>query len=192
MSDTENTNLTAHQSLDIITSMIQQAQGNVRRKSFFFLFWGWIVVLANIGVYVLIQINYPMPYIVWSITIPAWIYTMYKARKLRKEGDLITHLDRITMWVWISYGICVFTFVGFGSKLNYQLNPLILTMGTIPTLVSGIILRFPPLLAGSGFLWSLGIVSFLVPIEFQNLVGALAVTCGYLIPGYILKGRKQN
>lgn len=192
MSDRENENLSAHQSLDIITSMIQQAQGNVLRNSFFFLFWGWIVVFANIGMYVLIRVDYPMPYIVWSITIPAWLFTIYKMQKRRREKRTLTHFDRISAWLWMSYAICIFTFVFFGYKLNYQLNPLILTMCTIPTLVSGVILRFRPLLIGAGFLWICGVIGFLVSYEFQNLVGAVAIICGYLIPGYILKSQQEK
>jgi len=43
---------------------------------------------------------------------------------------------------------------------------------------------------GSIIFWILGAVCFLVPRETQPIVGALAIVFGYLIPGYMLKGRK--
>lgn len=184
--------LSAYESLAIITDMISQAKGNVMRNSFFFLFWGWIIVIANLGAFFLIQIDYPYPYYVWAITIPAWIYTLYKSIKMSKGQQITTHLDKINGAVWISFGIVIFTFVIFGKLLNYQLNPLILTITAVPTFVTGIILRFRPLLVGGFLFWILGSIAFLIPTEYQNLVGAIAVTSGYLVPGYMLKNKKNQ
>lgn len=192
MSEARSENLSAHQSLDIITDMIKQAKGNMKRNSFFFLFWGWIVVIANLGMYALIQIEYPMPYIVWSVTLPAWIFTMYKVFRRKREQHFHTHLDRIHSTVWIVFGVCIFTFILFSGKLNHQVNPLIVTLAAIPTMVSGVILRFRPLTIGSCLLWVFGITGFMTPMEYQNLIGAAAIICGYLVPGYMLKNKKED
>ena len=183
----ETGNLTAEQSLDIITSMIRQAKGNVQRNNFYFLLWGWIIVIANLGMYILSVLDYKHPYIVWVITVPAWIYTLFKASRTAKTTQPITHFDRISGWLWISFGITTFCLVAFGSLINYQINPLILTMSAIPTFVSGIILRFKPLVIGGISFWVFGVVCFLVTKELQPLIGATAVICGFLIPGYLLK-----
>lgn len=187
----ESENLSAEQSLDIITKMIRQAQGKVQRNTFYFLLWGWVVTLANIGMYVLIQLEYQYPYIVWTITIPAWIVTMLKGYQQGKTAPSGTHFDRITAWLWVTFGICIFTLVAFGYKINWQLNPVILIVSAIPTIASGVILRFTPLIMGGISFWAFGIICFLVPGETQFLIGALAIACGYLVPGYILK-KKEN
>src|SRR5690348_7755570 len=103
--------LTAQQSLDIITSMIHEAKGNVQRNGFYFLLWGWIVVLANVGMYVLGQIGYPHPYIVWLITIPAWIFSIVRGFRQSREQRTATHFDKVTGWTWVAFGITVFTLV---------------------------------------------------------------------------------
>src|SRR5688572_20713437 len=105
----QSENLTARESLDIIAAMIQEAKGNVQRNNFFFLFWGWIVVIANVGMYTLERFNYAHPYAMWMITIPAWIFTLYKIFTDKKAERITTHFDRISGWLWISYGITVFT-----------------------------------------------------------------------------------
>lgn len=186
---TESENLTARQSLDIITEMIHEAKGKARKNGFHFLLWGWVVVAANLGMYTLSQLQYPYPYIVWSITIPAWIVSLYVGYRQGKAKGISTHLDKISMWLWISLGICIFTLVAFGHKVNYQMNPLIISVSSIPTFVSGVILRFKPLMLGGAAFWVFGIIGFLTPTETQPLVGAAAVICGYLVPGYILKFR---
>lgn len=188
---TESENLTAQQSLDIITGMIQEAKGKARKNAFQFLLWGWVIVFANLGMYTLTKLDYPYPYIVWSITIPAWIISMYKGYKQGKEQGVSTHFDMVSLWLWVCFGICTFTLVAFGHKLNYQLNPLIITISAIPTFVSGVLLRFKPMMLGGAAFWIFGIISFLTPIETQPLIGAVAILCGYLVPGYLLKNRKD-
>lgn len=187
----EHENLSADQSLDIITQMIRQAQGNVKSNGFYFLLWGWVVAFANIGMFALIQLEYARPYVVWVITIPAWLWSMYYGYKHSQRERLVTHMDRITMWLWISYGICIFTLVFFGRTINWNLNPVIILMTALPTFISGIVIRFKPLIIGGVSIWFFGVVCFLSDFEYQNLVGALAVITGYLIPGYVLKGKKD-
>jgi hypothetical protein len=187
----QNENLSANESLDLIAQMIQQAQGNVRSSGFHFLLWGWVVALANLGMFTLIQLEYSRPYIVWLITIPAWLTSMYYGFRHSRENRVTTHIDKTTMWLWISYGITIFTLVFFGSTINWNLNPIILLMTVVPTLVSGIVIRFKPLVIGGISIWFFSIVCFLMPLEYQYLVGALAVVTGYLIPGYLLKNKKD-
>lgn len=187
----ETENLTANQSLDLITNMINQAQGNVRGSSFHFLLWGWVVALANLGMFVLIQLEYPRPYIVWLITIPAWLTSMYVGFKRGREERIVTHIDRITMWMWIIYGVSIFTLVFFGKSINWNMNPVILLMTFVPTFISGVVLRFKPLMLGGVSMWFFAIVCFLVDMEYQFLVGALAVIVGYLVPGYLLRSKKD-
>ena len=183
--------LTARQSLDIISDMIREAKGNIQRNNFFFLFWGWVVVVANVGMYTLTQLRIDRPYAVWAITIPAWIYTLYKVLGRKGTESVTTHFDRISGWLWISYGITIFCLVFFGYRINYQLNPVILTISAIPTIVSGVILNFRPLIIGGVIFWMGGATAFLLPTAVQPLVGALAITCGYLIPGYMLRNKRE-
>ena len=187
----ESENLTAQQSLEIITAMIRQAKGKVQKNGFYFMLWGWVVVVANLGMYTLIQLEYSRPYIVWAITIPAWIISLYKGYRDGKSGNATSHLDMVSMWLWVCFGIVVFTIVAFGYKLNYQINPLILTISSVPTFVSGVLLRFRPLMFGGASFWVFGIVGFLMPMDLQPLIGAVAIFCGYLVPGYLLKSKED-
>jgi hypothetical protein len=188
---TETSDLSARQSLDIITSMIREAKGNVQRNNFYFLFWGWIIVAANIGMFVLTWIDYRYPYAVWLLTIPAWVYTLITAFRRNKNAVASTHFDQISAWLWISFGITIFILVAFGFKINFQLNPVILTITAVPTLASGIILRFRPFIYGGIAFWIAGIATFMTPMQYQPLLGAAAIVVGYLIPGYLLKRDKN-
>ena len=184
--------LTTQESLSIITEMINNAKGNVKENSIYFLLWGSVIALANLGMFTLIQMNYRHPYLVWLIALPAWVITMYTAYKQGKKNRNTSHLDRISAWLWFSLGIIIFTLVGFGKMINFQLNPVILLVSAMPTLVSGIIIKFRPLVIGGVSFWILGMICFLVGNPWQYLVGAVAVTIGYLIPGMMLRNKKDN
>jgi hypothetical protein len=187
----ENENLSANQSLDIITGMIEKARGNVQQNRLHFILWGLVIAAANLGMFALLQVDYPRPYLVWLITIPAWIVSMFYGIKQGQKARVVTHIDRTTMWLWISFGISVFILVFFGYTIKWNLNPVILLISAIPTLVSGIVIRFRPLVLGGVSLWFFGIICFLVDYEYQFLIGAVAVLVGYLVPGVMLKDKTE-
>jgi hypothetical protein len=136
-------------------------------------------------------LGYAHPYIVWVITVPAWGFSLYKGSRTKKIASASSHFDKISGWLWFSFGLTVFILVGFGYKINFQLNPVILIVSAIPTFVSGVILKFKPLVFGGICFWIFGIISFLVSVELQPLVGAIAMVCAYLIPGYLLRKQEQ-
>jgi hypothetical protein len=190
--ETNDKNMTTTESLDLITSMINQAQRKVKDVSKFFLLWGWVVILANVSMYLLILMEYPRPYLAWLLVIPAWLFSFYLAAKTERQREAVTHLDKVITSLWLSFAALALTLVFFGSKINFQLNPVILLLTAIPTFVTGIIIKFRPLVSGSIVFWVFGIVGFLLPFEYQNLTSAVAFIFGYLIPGYMLKGKSRR
>jgi hypothetical protein len=184
----ENENLTAQESLDIITSMIRQVKVNLAYNSFYLLLWGWTIVIANLSVFFMIRFtSIEEPTMIFGITIIAAVVSVvYGARNNRREQTR-TLLDSVNMWLWIGYALTCFTTMFFGSKINWQINPMLVMMAAVPTFVTGIMLRFKPLLFGGIALWFFGVVLFLLPPDLQFLVAAVAITIGYLVPGYLLK-----
>jgi hypothetical protein len=185
--ETENQILTTQQSLDIITKMIRQAHGNVKRNSVYLILWGLVIVVANTGMFILMLKEYPRPYLIWLITIPAWFLTIYISYRHGKTSTVTSQFDRINALLWYSYGIIIFTLIIFGYKINYQLNPIILLISAIPAFVSGKIIKFRPLAIGGFLFWVFGIVCFLLDGPWQYLIGAIAVTAGHLVPGIMLR-----
>jgi hypothetical protein len=186
--ENKDENLSAQQSLDLIASMIRQAKGNVQKSGFYFLLWGWTIVIANLGVYYMLEFtSIENPFLIFGITIPAAIISMIYGMNQGKKVTAPTVLDSIHMWLWIGFGINCFIMASFGGKTNWQINPVIITMCAVPTFISGIMLRFKPLVIGGSLFWVFGIICFMVDPKIQFLVAALAVTVGYLVPGYMLK-----
>jgi len=183
--------LSPEQSLALISGMIHQAQGNVSYNTKYILLWGWCITLANFAMYGLMKFtDYNYPYVVWLLTIPATVITIIMAARESKEVSTQTHFDKITVWLWISLFFIIASVIAFGYKLNFQINPLILLFTAFPTFITGIILRFKPLMIGGICFWAFSILCFLVDMQTQPLIGGLATVAGYLIPGYMLKNLK--
>jgi hypothetical protein len=190
--ETENQFLSTDQSLEIITRMIRQAQGNVKRSAIYLILWGLTIATANLGMFILMWAGYSRPYVVWLITLPAWIATIYISYKHGKGATMRTHLDRINALLWYSYGVVILAIVMFGFKINYQLNPIILLVSAVPAFVSGVIIKFRPLTVGGILFWVLGVVCFLSEGPWQYLIGAVAVTTGHLVPGLLLRNKTER
>lgn len=187
----EHEKLTAQESLDIISSMIIQAKGNVTRNSFYFLLWGWIIVVCNLGVFYLM--NYTSvenPFIMFALTIPGAIASMIYGFIHHKTERTQTLIDTVNMWMWIGFAITCFTVSFLGSRIDYQVNGVILLMSATPTFTTGLMLRFKPLMAGGILLYVSGIIVLVSGREYQFLFCAIAIALGYLVPGYMLKYSK--
>jgi hypothetical protein len=190
MSD-KSENFTAEQSLELISGMIRQAKGNVSYNSKYFLLWGWCIALADLGMYSLMRFtDYNRPYLVWLISIPAVFVTIYFAMQEKRQSATLTVVERMIMWMWIVFFFIMGPVIAFGYKINYQINPLILLMTAFPTAVTGIVLRFRPLIFGGVGFWVFAMLAFVVDAQTQPLIGALAMVAGYLIPGYLLKQQR--
>jgi hypothetical protein len=184
---------TAEQSLDLISGMIRQAKGNVSYNSKYFLLWGWCIALADLGMYALMRFTeYPRPYLVWLISIPAIIVTIIFAMQEKRETATATVVERMIMWLWVVFFFILGPVIAFGFKINYQINPLILLMTAFPTAVTGIVLRFRPLIFGGIGFWIFSLLAFVVDAQTQPLIGALAMVLGYLVPGYMLKQQRLH
>jgi hypothetical protein len=142
--------------------------------------------------FILIKMSYAYPYYTWAIAIPAWFYSVYLGIKRGQQKRVTSHLEQITGTLWMAFGISTIALVVFGHMINYEMNPVILIWSAVPTLVSGVVIRFRPLIIGGINFWICGILCFLVPFPWEYIIGAVAVTIGFLIPGILLLPKRKS
>lgn len=179
--------LTHDESLAIITDMIQTTKGNLKEGSFYFLLWGWIVLIANLGHFAIIEFtNYPHPYYIWFITVIGWIISMIYGFRKSKKAKVRTYSDYLIMWIWIGLTICALIII-FSGQFVTSISALILLLVGMSTFISGLIIRFRPIVLGGASFWAFAIICLIVGPVYALLVSAFAIIVGYLIPGYLLK-----
>jgi hypothetical protein len=62
----------------------------------------------------------------------------------------------------------------------------------MPTFLSGILLRFRPLVIGGIGCWVLSVLAGYIDYDYQLLLLAAAMIIAWIIPGYILRYRYQQ
>jgi hypothetical protein len=194
--------LTPEESLRIIQKSISNSRKNMREGSFYYLLWGWALILASLANYFLIryligQERYDdimlMSLLAWGVFIIAAmiIQFVYQSRVSKRER-VVTHLDRYITIVWITAGLLMGLMAFLSLKLDSYPTPFILGVTAMATAVSGLMLRFRPLVIGAVIFLAAAVISSFMRGTDQLLVFAVAMALGYLIPGYIIRSLKNG
>lgn len=192
--------ITGSESIQIIQNMINTAKNQFSENGFLYLLWGWVVFVCSLGHFILMKVvKYEYHYMIWLLTWAAVIFQMFYLRKKSKEAKVKTYAEDIVKYVWITFVILMFL-VGvllaalLGKDYYKHIYPLFLVLYGMPTFLSGIILRFKPLVIGGIACWALSIAASQLLYDYQLLILALAVAIAWIIPGYLLqkKYKKEN
>lgn len=138
----ENKTFTEEQSLELITSMIQDSRKRLAQNSGTpFLVWGYITVAVSIFEYFVIAQGWsPMLSWAWfAIPILGWPAMMFATRN--QEQGAKNHIDRTISALWCVLGISTLWLYLLAVAYNASLFSLIVLMMGIGTLTTGIILR---------------------------------------------------
>ena len=188
--ENEEKMMTGEESLRIITEMINKTKVNISQGSFHLLFWGWLIFLCSISDFLLTRFTGLVhTYYVWFLVIPGIFVSMIYGFVKGRKAIVRTYAERVYMWIWIGFLAAFISLFVIQSKNMEAVGQYILLLAGFATFVSGIIIRFRPLIIGGISFWIIAIaVSFSGP-SIAPLGMPLAVITGYLIPGYMLKNR---
>ncbi len=185
------------ESLELIALMINKAKNRFSENGFLYLLWGWVILICCLSQFSLLYFfSYEGAYYIWYLTWIAVIGYVFYLNKKKKNRIIRTYTDEINGFVWLVFIICtaLLVFILINAEAINYINPAILVMYGMPTFLSGIILKFRPLIIGGICCWLLSLLSLLTEYDFQLLLIAIAVIAAWLIPGYLLqkKYKKEN
>jgi hypothetical protein len=189
-------NFDPKQSLLLIESMINRAKDKFAEDGSMYLLWGWVVFVCSLTQFVLLHFyKYPYHYIVWFASWIIVIYQVVYIRKKIKRRRVRTYTGYILGYVWLTFVIVIFLLAFLIGRLTegdyyIHISPILLTIYGIPIFLSGIILRFRPLIVGGIGCWVLSIVAMLIEnYDYQFLLIPLAMIIAWIIPGYLLRAK---
>lgn len=180
------------ESMMVIQRMIATAKNELIDDSFYFMFWGWIVFAASLGHYLLWQVGFSAPYIVWLLMPLGVIITFFYGKRQHKDQPVKTYVDEVMKYVLIAFGVSLAITLSFQSKLGLNTYPMVMMIYAVLLFVSGGSIRFRPLIIGGIINWLIGIAAFFVSFDIQLLMLAGAVLLGFIIPGHMLKSKVQK
>jgi hypothetical protein len=186
------TNLELNESLRIIDEMVQKARFNFSQGSFYFIYWGVLLIVASLGEYVLRSIESTMPWMLWPIVgivggVGSWIYGMR-----RHSGASRLHLDRVYSAIWMAFFITLLPLLLALVAHRIDPNGYVLIVAGMPTFLTGMVLQFKVLKWGGVALWLMGLIAIFIAPEQSSLCYATGILLGYVIPGFVMRSRHHN
>jgi len=188
------------ESLGVIKAMIDRAKNQFSENGHLYLLWGWAVLICSLAQFILMHyVQYEKHYLVWISMWLVFIYQFFYLRKEQRQKRVRTYTDDIVGFVWLVFIILMFLFgflfgVILGDKYYSFINPGFLALYGMPTFLSGIILRFRPLVIGGVSCWILSVAAPFIHPEYQLLLLPVAMIAAWITPGYLLqrKYKQQN
>ena len=193
--------------IKLIEEMLYTAKKEVRDNGAYFMLWGWLVFIAAVGEAIIgymhfekivipisSSINLQVGGIMWLILMPlGGIISIIISRKQQKEDKVRTWFDDVMKYLWIAFGVVLGITLFMMGYVNANLFPIVISLYGLGLFITGGMLKFKPLIFGGISCWILAICSIFVSNMYVNLILALAVLIGYIIPGHLLnKQWKEN
>ena len=189
---TEET-LTPNESLDIINQMVNQARFNFSKNSVFFIIWAVLLIGAALYQFVAQQTQFTQLFwIGWPIAgIAGGMISGFYGNRLEKQQGHTTHLDRMYNSIWMVYlATLIMMLVALGYN-RIEPSGFIMVLTGLPTVLTGRLLKFPPLVYGGISLWVFGLLAIFVLPQFASLLFIASMITGYLIPGLMMRNVKN-
>ena len=142
--------LTVPESLRVIRETIDLAKSGFRQDGFHFLLWGWLVAIASAADwYVAMVLQDERHSLVWLcmfIGVPVSLIREARRDKHEKVQNIVRE------WysrIWLGYGISMMLAIPILGSAGISPVPVILILTGFATYMSGILLKFQPLLIGA-------------------------------------------
>lgn len=186
--ENEEKSLSPQESLRVIRETIDLARHSFHENGFHFLLWGWLVVFASVANYYFVEVHpVPNPGSAWMIMViigmPVAMFREWRRSKQEKTRNIVH--DWYGM-IWLGFGVSMLLVIPMAVSHGLSPVPFILVLVGFATFMSGILLRFKPLLFGAAVIWAAALwCLFLTPSQ-HLLAQAGSAILGYLLPGYLL------
>jgi hypothetical protein len=192
--NSDDTTIHPEQSFDMISRMIHTAKNKLADDGFFFIFWGWLVFAAAIIHYFAWSMGIERGYLVWPVMMPLGaIVSVIYGYRMEKVQRVKTYIDTYLAYLWGAFIIAMLITLAFmpvhGMKVTYFFLMVLYGLGTF---ISGGLLSFRPLIAGSIFSFACAAVSVFVGEKEQLLCISAALLFSYIIPGHLLRAKYRS
>ena len=180
------------ESLDIIRQMIHTAKQEQKDDGKGWIIWGWLLFLASLFTYINLHASLVDTFFFWNIfgacSLLLLAYETVRYFSGKQKGRVRTYtkdlFDKLNGGFFISLMLIIVAMnTGVDPRKGFA---LLLGLYGFWILIYGAVLSFRPSIIGAYITWAAAFASlFLVRFEHTMLVHALAVLCGYIIPGHM-------
>lgn len=202
--------LTEKESLDLITQMINKAKDACHDTGIAAIMWGAVIAICSLVRLSELHFGYRLPFDIYLLTIVAVIPQIYFTIREKKRRKVRTYDEGFMDSLWLAFGICIFLMIyttsamysqwdpaadeyrkitgkAYSFRLYEFTSPLFLMLYGLPTFVTGVSMKFKPMLWGGLLCWVSCLVTIYTPIKIDLILVALSSIFAWLVPGIILE-----
>ena len=179
--------------LEYIEEMMATAKENLAGGSIFYLLWGWLVLLAALSNYYLLEFAaFTNHWVTWPVLMSlGGILSIIAGMRLAKRSLVRTKIDRMLQHLWLGFFITLIVVLSAINVVGAEaIYPVLMALYGLGTFVSGSILNFRPLQIGAIVSWVCAIVAFHTDFANQLLLISAAIIFSYIVPGHLLALKK--
>lgn len=187
--------LTPEESLYLISKTIETTKKRFKESGHIYIFWGTLIFVVTVVQYYMLRtgsdIGTGFPALLYPF---GGIYTfLYYRRKSNKEKIPRTILGNVLQTLGILLGLN-FMVLGFAfwSDLGSNLVPIFLIFLAFWTIITGISIRFNPLLISGIAVNIIGFAAFFIGWQYHFLLLAAAAVIAFIIPGILLNLKSKS
>jgi hypothetical protein len=203
------------ESLRIITQMINKAKNSFHDTGIGPILWGSVIAICSLVTWARIHYQFTLPFDIWLLTLVAIIPQIVITAREKKMRRAKSYDDSAIDYIWLAFGVSIFLLthinIVFINKLaeifteyqaavgkwpNFNLSSfsasLMLLLYGFPTVVTGAIMKFKPMLWGGIAGWLCCVISVYTSMQIDMLLTAFAAVVMWLLPGLILWRKYQR
>lgn len=198
--------LTEKESLDLITQMINKAKDSCHDTGIAAIMWGAVIAVCALVKLSELHFGYRLPFDIYLLTFVAVIPQVFITIKEKKEKKVKSYDDVFMDYLWLGFGISIFLMIlitnsmfrvveGYTSPAGHSavnalyeyVSPLFLLLYGMPTFVSGVSMKFKPMILGGVLCWLCCLIAIYTPVQVDLLLTACSAVFAWLIPGIIME-----
>ncbi|MHA4810340.1 hypothetical protein ACX0G9_19660 [Flavitalea flava] len=179
-----------HESLELITSMINKAKGDYQDTGVSALFWGVIISFCGLVTFFNYYLHWKGLQFIWVLTFFAVIPQIMITVKEQKNRKHKSYMEDLMNGIWISYAIAIFVLSYITGLAEFPHQPSIyMILYGIPTFANGFARSFKPMIYGAIACWVFAILGMYIQWPYDMLLIVASAQLAWFIPGLILRRR---
>ena len=198
--------LTEKESLALIAQMINKAKDSCHDTGISAMMWGALIAVCALVRLSELHFGYHLPFDIYLLTFVAVIPQVYFSIREKRERKVKTYDDVFLDNLWLGFGISVFLMIviinGLSNEISGYKNaagqsagiafytyvsPFFLILYGMPTFVTGVSMKFKPMIFGGLLCWVSCVIAIFTPVKIDLLLTAFSAVFAWLIPGIIME-----
>lgn len=193
----KSSTLTPEESLLLITKTIEETKDRFKEYGSVFVFWGALTIFVFgsqlvLSLLELYRFTMLPVYLFPAGGVVTGIWAWIDHQKNNKPKTFIAGVLQNIGWI-IGMNLMVMGFL-FSNQLGEAMGPVFIILFALMILVSGLAVKFKPLILGGAITNLIGLASFLIDPNYHGFSLMLGALVGMIIPGLLLNKarRKEN